>query len=161
MAVLGRHHQCGLGQRHQQLHGLLYEFIRNTDLNAAGFFKPTLIGSTGTSVPFQKPTFNRNQFGMNFGGPILKNKFFFFLDYEGFRQTLTSALCYTLPTQNEINGILVVPVKNPDYRGRLSAGTCDPRPAPSIRFRQDHQLLQTVCQPVADFRRRHHRPELR
>ena len=39
-------------------------------------------------VPFQKPAFNRNQFGMNFGGPILKNKLFFFLDYEGFRQTL-------------------------------------------------------------------------
>ena len=95
------------------LHATLYEFIRNTDLNAAGFFKPTLIGSNGVSVPFQKPTFNRNQFGMNFGGPILRNKIFFFLDYEGFRQTLRPLYVYTLPTQNEINGILVVPVVNP------------------------------------------------
>lgn len=91
-----------------QFHGLLYEFIRNTDLNAEGFFKPT-IGTT----PFQKPTFNRNQFGMNFGGPIIKNKLFFFLDYEGFRQTLKPLSVLTLPTQNELNGILVTDVKNP------------------------------------------------
>ena len=69
-------------------HAMLYEFVRNTDLNAEGFFKPTLIGGSGISLPFQKPTFNRNQFGMNFGGPIRKNKLFFFLDYEGYRQTL-------------------------------------------------------------------------
>ncbi|HEY1648851.1 MAG TPA: TonB-dependent receptor [Terracidiphilus sp.] len=94
-------------------HGIAYDFLRNTDLNAAGFFKPTLIGSTGTSVPFQKPAFNRNQFGMNFGGPILKDKLFFFLDYEGFRQDLSPLYALTLPTQNEINGNLVVPVTNP------------------------------------------------
>lgn len=94
-------------------HATLYEFIRNTDLNAAGFFKPTLVGNTGTTVPFVKPAFNRNQFGMNFGGPILHDKLFFFLDYEGFRQTLKPLTVYSLPTQNELNGILVVPVKNP------------------------------------------------
>ena len=104
-------------------HALLYDFVRNTDLNAAGFFKPTLVGSTGLAVPFQKPTFNRNQFGMNFGGPILKNHFFFFLDYEGFRQTLRPLYVYTLPTQNEINGILVVPVKNPITGVVYPAGT--------------------------------------
>ena len=96
-----------------QFHGAFYEFLRNTDLNAEGFFKPTLVGSTGTAVPFQKPAFNRNQFGMNFGGPILKNKLFFFLDYEGFRQNLSPLYVLTLPTANEINGNLVVPVKNP------------------------------------------------
>jgi hypothetical protein len=94
-------------------HATLYEFIRNTDLNAAGYFKPLTVSGTGAVIPFKKPTFNRNQFGMNFGGPILKDKLFFFLDYEGFRQTLTPLQPLTLPTQNEINGILVVPVKNP------------------------------------------------
>jgi hypothetical protein len=94
-------------------HATLYEFLRNTDLNAAGFFKPLLVGSAGASVPFQKPTFNRNQFGMNVGGPIVKDKLFWFLDYEGFRQTLKPLSVLTLPTQNELNGILVVPVKNP------------------------------------------------
>jgi hypothetical protein len=106
-------------------HALLYDFIRNTDLNAAGFFKPTLVGSVG-SVPFQKPAFNRNQFGMNFGGPIVKNKLFFFLDYEGFRQTLKPLYVYTLPTQNELNGILVVPVKNPITGVTYPAGTAIP-----------------------------------
>ena len=96
-----------------RFHGTVYEFIRNTDLNAAGFFKPTLVGSSGISVPFQKPTFQRNQFGFNVGGPIVKNKVFFFLDYEGFRQVLRTLSVLTLPTQNELNGIFVVPVRNP------------------------------------------------
>jgi hypothetical protein len=106
-------------------HALLYDFIRNTDLNAAGFFKPTLVGSLG-SVPFQKPAFNRNQFGVNFGGPILRNKLFFFLDYEGFRQTLKPLYVLTLPTQNEINGILVVPVTNPITGVTYPANTAIP-----------------------------------
>jgi hypothetical protein len=94
-----------------KFHGTIYEFIRNTDLNAAGFIKPTLTSFAGT-VPFKKPTFNRNQFGFNFGGPIIKDKLFFFVDYEGFRQVLKPLSVGTLPTQNELNGILVVPVKN-------------------------------------------------
>ena len=94
-------------------HATAYEFIRNTDLNAAGFFKPTLVSNTGNSVPFIKPAFNRNQYGLNFGGPILRDKMFFFLDWEGFRQTLKPLTVYSLPTQNELNGVLVVDVKNP------------------------------------------------
>jgi Carboxypeptidase regulatory-like domain/TonB dependent receptor/TonB-dependent Receptor Plug Domain len=93
-------------------HATLYEFIRNTDLNAAGFFKPNVVSNTGSVTKFQKPTFNRNQFGMNFGGPIIKDKLFFFLDYEGFRQTLRPLSVLTLPTQNELNGVLVVPVRD-------------------------------------------------
>ncbi len=96
-----------------RLHATLYEFIRNTDLNAAGYFKPNLVGNTGNVVPFQKPTFNRNQFGVNFGGPIIKDKLFYFVDYEGFRQTLKPLNVLTLPTQNELNGNLVVPVEDP------------------------------------------------
>jgi hypothetical protein len=110
-------------------HGLLYDFVRNTDLNAAGFFKPTLVGSSGISVPFQKPAFNRNQFGMNFGGPIIKNKLFFFLDYEGFRQKLSPLNVLTLPTQAEINGLLVVPVTNPLTGATYPAGTAIPNAA--------------------------------
>ena len=94
-------------------HGILYDFLRNTDLNAAGYFKPNSVSNTGSVVPFRKPTFNRNQFGGDIGGPILKDKLFFFLDYEGFRQVLRPLSALTLPTLNELNGILVVPVKNP------------------------------------------------
>jgi hypothetical protein len=106
-----------------RLHATVYEFLRNTDLNAAGFFKPTLIGNSGNSVPFRKPTFNRNQFGFDVGGPIIKNKLFYFLDYEGFRQVLKTLTPLTLPTQNELNGILVVPVRNPLTGDVYPAGT--------------------------------------
>jgi Carboxypeptidase regulatory-like domain/TonB-dependent Receptor Plug Domain/TonB dependent receptor len=107
-------------------HATAYEFIRNTDLNAAGYFKPTIVGNTGNIVPFQKPTFNRHQFGVNFGGPILKDKLFYFVDYEGFRQTLKPLNVFTLPTQNELNGILVVPVENPITGVVYPAGTAIP-----------------------------------
>ena len=110
-------------------HATLYEFLRNTDLNAAGFFKPSVVSNTGATVPFQKPTFNRNQFGMNFGGPIVKNKLFFFLDYEGFRQTLKPLYVLTLPTQDELNGDLVVPVRNPVTGNIYPAGTPIPQSA--------------------------------
>jgi outer membrane receptor protein involved in Fe transport len=110
-------------------HATLYEFIRNTDLNAAGFFKPNVVSNTGTTVPFKKPTFNRNQFGMNFGGPIVSNKLFFFLDYEGFRQTLRPLYVLTLPTQNELNGDLVVPVRNPVTGNVYPAGAPIPSTA--------------------------------
>jgi hypothetical protein len=105
-----------------RLHATLYEFIRNTDLNATGFFKPTQVGGSGIVTPFKKPVFNRNQFGFNFSGPIVKDKLWFFVDYEGFRQVLKPLSVGTLPTQNELYGtgsitaptpILVVPVKNP------------------------------------------------
>jgi hypothetical protein len=112
-----------------RFHATVYEFIRNTDLNAAGYFKPTTVGNTGNVIPFEKPTFNRNQFGVNFGGPILKNKLFYFVDYEGFRQTLKPLNVLTLPTQNELNGILVVPVENPITGVVYPAGTAIPTSA--------------------------------
>ncbi|GGA69648.1 hypothetical protein GCM10011507_21480 [Edaphobacter acidisoli] len=111
-------------------HGTVYEFIRNTDLNAAGFFKPNTVSNTGQVTQFKKSTFNRNQFGFNVGGPILKDKLFFFLDYEGFRQTLKPLSVLTLPTQNELNGILVVPVQNATTGTVYAAGT--PIPASAI-----------------------------
>src|SRR5262245_39252158 len=59
------------------LHGAAWEFLRDTSLNATGFFKP---------VTGEKPPLERHQSGAVLGGPIVKNRAFFFLDYEGFRQ---------------------------------------------------------------------------
>jgi hypothetical protein len=56
-------------------HGNAFEFLRNTDLDARNYFSPT------------RGTFRQNQFGGTFGGPIRKDKLFFFLDYQGTRQT--------------------------------------------------------------------------
>jgi hypothetical protein len=59
------------------LHGELFEFNRNDKLDARNFFN---------QLPARKSPFKRNQFGANLGGPIAKNKTFFFLSYEGLRQ---------------------------------------------------------------------------
>ena len=100
-------------------HATLYEFLRNTDVNAFGYIHVI----SGTH-PIVKPGFNRNQFGVAFGGPLVKNKLFYFVDYEGFRQTLTPTVVLTVPTQNEINGILAVDVQDPFRPGTYyKAGT--------------------------------------
>jgi hypothetical protein len=108
-----------------QIHATVYEFIRNTDLNAFGYIKPITVNTTtGAQYPFFKPAFKRNQFGLTFGGPIMKNKFFYFVDYEGFRQTLTPTTVGTVPTLNELNGILAVAVQDPFAPGTyIAAGT--------------------------------------
>ncbi|HLK68825.1 MAG TPA: TonB-dependent receptor [Bryobacteraceae bacterium] len=88
-----------------QLHGTAYEFLRNTDLNATGFlFSPAV---------FVKPTLQRNQFGATIGGPFIKNRLFFFGDYEGYRQLQRYLNFDSLPTATDRAGILPVPVVNP------------------------------------------------
>jgi hypothetical protein len=90
-----------------EFHGTAYEFLRNTDLNAIGY----IFGQRPAT--FQKPTLHRNQFGLTIGGPIIRNKLFFFGDYEGFRSSLGFLNFYTLPDAAERQGILPVPVVNP------------------------------------------------
>ena len=88
-----------------QLHGTLYEFLRNTDLNATGFtFSPAV---------FKKPTLQRNQFGVTIGGPFIKNKLFFFGDYEGYRQLQRYLNFDSIPNLNDRSGVLPVTVYNP------------------------------------------------
>ncbi len=64
------------------IHGSAYEFLRNSALDSRSYFD-----LTPELVPY-KPAFRRNQFGGSVGGPIKKNKLFFFANYEGFRQAL-------------------------------------------------------------------------
>jgi hypothetical protein len=58
-----------------QFHGSAFEFLRNTDLDARNFFSP------------ERGFYRQNQFGGTVGGPIKRNKVFFFLDYQGTRNT--------------------------------------------------------------------------
>jgi Carboxypeptidase regulatory-like domain/TonB dependent receptor-like, beta-barrel len=88
-----------------QFHGTAYEFLRNTDLNAAGYD----FGSPN----FIKPPLQRNQFGVTIGGPFIKNKLFFFADYEGLRQLQHYYNYDTIPDANDRAGILPVTVVDP------------------------------------------------
>ena len=103
-----------------QFHGNLWEYHRNSALNATGFFKP--VGGV-------KPPLVRNQFGFTFGGPIIRDRTFFFLDYEGFREIQKNLQFSTLPTLSQRNGILSVPVRDPLTGTLYNAGTPIPMTA--------------------------------
>jgi hypothetical protein len=111
-------------------HGGVYDYFRNTVLNAFGPFR-------GTGI---KPTLVQNQFGGTFGGPVLKDRLFFFVDYEGLRSVSHSLTTATLPTAAELNGLFTVdgtttgtpiPVKNP-YTGVVYANGQVPLTDPNI-----------------------------
>jgi len=93
-----------------QFHGAAWEYLRNTVLNAIGPFAP--VGGV-------KPTLIQNQFGASVGGPILKNRTFFFADYEGFRRITTSLASATVPTADQRAGNFhtaagaPIPIRNP------------------------------------------------
>jgi hypothetical protein len=74
-------------------HGELFEFFRNNDLDARNFFNTV---AQGPQAPFK-----RNDFGADFGGPIVKNKVFFFVAYEGLRQHQSLTVTSTVPSQNQ------------------------------------------------------------
>jgi hypothetical protein len=66
-----------------QFHGSAYEFLRNNDLDSRGYFDVDPNGK-----PTSAPPYRRNQFGGSLGGPIKKDKLFFFGNYEGLRSSL-------------------------------------------------------------------------
>ncbi|HUQ90280.1 MAG TPA: hypothetical protein VM120_01285, partial [Bryobacteraceae bacterium] len=99
-------------------HGTAWEFLRNEALNARNLFAPA------TTANPNKPVFRRNQFGGVFGGPIHKDKTFFFGDYQGTRQSIGRARISTVPTLLQRQGIFtesiggrVVPIYDPATTG--------------------------------------------
>ena len=75
-------------------HGSVYEFMRNSALDARNFFDVRI------------PPFKRNQFGGSLGGPIQKDRTFVFGDYEGLRQSLGITQVNTVPSAAARNGVL-------------------------------------------------------
>ena len=82
-----------------QLHGTAWEFLRHEALNARNLFAPA------TAQDPDKPRFRRNQFGFVLGGPIAKDRTFFFLDYQGSRQSVARVRISTVPTALQREGI--------------------------------------------------------
>ncbi len=102
-----------------RFHGDVFDFLRNTDFDAANFFAGGVRGD-----------FKQNQFGGTIGGPIKKDKVFFFGDYQGNRQILGQTQSFPVPTAADRTGNLM------DEAGALTgtvAGTSAP-PSPGYPF---------------------------
>ena len=98
-------------------HGSVYEFLRNSALDARNFFDGPQI-----------PSFKRNQFGGSIGGPIIKERTFFFFDYEGIRQSKGITAVTTVPTVDARNGMIH------DKDGNPITVTIDPNIQKALAF---------------------------
>jgi len=78
-----------------QFHGSVYEYFRNDIFDGRNFFQRT----------GNKPELRQNQYGASIGGPIFRDKTFFYFDYEGFRQVSGTTDTGTTLTQGEYNAI--------------------------------------------------------
>src|SRR5215831_9401718 len=86
-----------------ELHGSLFEFFRNEALNARNFF----------AQPGPKPEYRRNQYGATIGGPVQKNKTFFFADWQGTRLRTGITRFSVVPTLAQRQGIFTQPIFDP------------------------------------------------
>jgi hypothetical protein len=98
-------------------HGTVYEFLRNSDMDARNFFSPHDV-----------PAFRRNQFGASNGGPIRKNRTFYFATYEGLRLTDQVTGLTTVPTLLQDSGnfagqaVIKDPVTGAPFPGNIIPG---------------------------------------
>lgn len=94
------------------LHGTLFEFFRNEKLNARNLF-----ATTGG-----KPQFRRNQYGFVLGGPIQKDRTFFFVDWQGTRLNTGVVRTSTVPTTAQKNGVFSNAIFDPATTRRTETG---------------------------------------
>src|SRR5947209_16783764 len=103
-------------------HGSAFEFLRNEKLDARQFFnKP----------PAAKPAFRLNQFGGSLGGPIVKDKVFFFGSYDGIRQRTGTSLVGLVPNQTYRDAL---PAALQPVVAQLPLPNGGPTPDPRIGF---------------------------
>lgn len=102
-------------------HGSAWYYNRDTSL-AATPWSNNLIGAG-------KPELKWNQYGGTFGGPVVRNKLFYFLDYEGFKQNFENAFLVTVPTEAEKSGVFYRAVVDPDTKVAYPSNTI-----PASRF---------------------------
>ena len=111
-------------------HGTLFEFLRNDKLDANNFFT--------NAAGLEKAKFRQNQFGGTFGGPVIRNKTFFFGDYQGTRQRTASASSIgsvpPLAIRNGDLSSLRTPIYNPQTRHIGPDGTVIATPFPNAKI---------------------------
>ena len=95
------------------LHGTAFEFFRDESLNARNFFQ---------TANATKPKFSRNQFGGVLGGPLLRNRTFFFADYQGQRQDIERTVLSTVPTMAQRQGVFTQNIYDPASTTSNGAG---------------------------------------
>ena len=106
-------------------HGSVFEFFRNEALNARNLFAPA------TAANPKKPEFRRNQYGFVLGGPVLKDRTFFFLDYQGSRQLIGRVRTSSVPTLQQRQGIFSTTIFDPATTRTDSSGATIRDPFPS------------------------------
>ena len=105
-------------------HGSGYEFFRNSAMDARSWF------DGNRTAPFRK-----NQFGGALGGPIKKDKMFFFVNYEGLRQLYAPAKVFTVPDTNTHNGMLpcnLLTAAIPGNCASVKSGNSTPQPLVNV-----------------------------
>ena len=123
----GANVQIAIKSGTNQVHGGAFEFLRNSSLDANDFFS----NRAGTPIP----PFRQNQFGGNIGGPIHKDRTFFFGDYEGFRSRLGETENLTIPTLAQRQGDFSEPGNPVIYNPfDIDPATGHPRPFPGNRI---------------------------
>jgi hypothetical protein len=99
-----------------QLHGTVFEYLRNNKLDARNFFT-----TAEAPAPTPVPPFKRNQFGGSLGGPIKRDKMFVFGNYEGFRERKAIDTVGAVPNAQARLGSLPCNVAYPDATGTSAA----------------------------------------
>src|SRR5712691_9978101 len=87
-------------------HGNVFEFLRNSDLDATPYFQPA--GG--------KPLFIQNQFGATLGGPVIRNRMFFFAGWQSSREVNAAPQIASVPTSDTRQGVFPGKVTNPSTR---------------------------------------------
>ena len=123
-----------------QYHGTAYEYFRNTALNANDWFS--------NNAGLGKVPLHQNQYGANIGGPVLKNKLFFFFSWE--HESLSSATpaSYVMPTTKELSGdfsadpqVIYDPTTGKPFPGNSIAGRIDPAALKILQLETPNQSM--------------------
>jgi hypothetical protein len=141
-----------------QFHGDVFEYLRNADMDARNTFDPTF-QNTGRRVP----EYERNNFGGAFGGPIVKDKTFFYATYEGLRERKGTPIalfvlgpgCHPAGANagNDYGaGTLITPAECPQLQaptpvGSVTAPFVAQIPLPNVGIGTTNQFLYTFIQP--------------